>query len=396
MFYSHGVLAADQLFNRTKKPSMLWRLVFIWVSLAASMPANAHEIRPTIVNLNLTDSGYELDILLNLEAIMAEIGPEHIDTDESENATLYDSLRSLSSEELKSQFDLFQNQLMSSINVTDSSGQTISHQFVSIDIPETGDISVSRDTRLRLQPQLNEAISDVIWSWPEKYGDSIIRVNQADGVANEDDYSAYLANGEKSIAIPLSGALKQTSIQVITNYLKIGFAHIIPKGLDHILFVVGLFLLGAALRPLIIQITSFTLAHTITLALGTSGIVQLSPSIVEPLIAASIIYVAVENIISDRLQRWRPIIVFCFGLLHGLGFAGVLSEIGIVSGFYFTALVSFNLGVELGQISVILICFLLVGFWFRHKSWYRQRITIPGSLIVGAFGLFWFVERVFG
>jgi len=396
MFFSHSTLAADSSPNRSKKPSIPWWLVFIGIFIIPSAMVNAHEIRPTIVNLNLTDSGYELDILLNLEAIMAEIGPEHVDTDESENASLYDNLRGLSSAELKTQFDLFQDQLMNSIEVTDAGGEPISHQFVSIDIPETGDTSLARDTQLRIQPQLDEAISDVIWSWPAKYGDSIIRVNQADGAPNEDDYSAYLANGEKSRAIPLSGALKQTSLQVIVNYLKIGFEHIVPKGLDHILFVVGLFLLGAALRPLIIQITSFTLAHTITLALGTTGIIQLSPSIVEPLIAASIVYVAVENIISDRLQRWRPVIVFCFGLLHGLGFAGVLSEIGIASGFFFTALISFNLGVEFGQIFVILICFLAVGFWFRHKPWYRQRITIPGSLIVGAFGLFWFVERVFG
>ncbi len=396
MFCTDGALTADTAPDQSKKPSILRSLVLLWMFIGFSIPVNAHEIRPTIVNLNLTDSGYELELLLNLEAIMAEIGPEHSDTDESENATLYDSLRRLDSQELKTQFDLFHDQWIDSIDITDSSGKPISHQLISIDIPETGDIAIARDTKLRLQPQLDGEVSDVIWSWPAKYGTSIIRVNQANGEVNEDDYSAFLANGEKSTAIPLSGSLNQTSLHVIVNYLKIGFAHIIPKGLDHILFVVGLFLLGAALRPLFIQITSFTLAHTITLALGTTGIIQLSPSIVEPLIAASIIYVAIENIISDRLQRWRPVIVFCFGLLHGLGFAGVLSEIGIASGFFFTALISFNLGVEFGQICVILICFLLVGFWFRHKPWYRQRITIPGSLVVGAFGLFWFVERVFG
>lgn len=119
------------------------------------------------------------------------------------------------------------------------------------------------------------------------------------------------------------------------------------------------------LRPLFWQVTSFTVAHTITLALGATGMIQISPAVVEPLIAASIVYVCIENMVSDKLQLWRPAVVFGFGLLHGLGFAGVLSEIGIASNFFISALVSFNVGVYLGQIFVILLCFFTVGFWFR-------------------------------
>ncbi len=358
--------------------------------------ALGHEIRPTIANLNLTDSGYELDLIVNLEAIIAEIGTEHSDTDQSENAVRYNTLRAMSPDALGAEFSTFQAQLLSSLSVTDSAGNRIEHRVVEVEIPETGDLEVARDSRILLEPILPNTVEKVNWSWPASYGDSIIRVNLANGKVSDDAYSAFLSGGETSAAIPLTGELALSMGDVVTNYLKVGFTHILPKGLDHILFVVGLFLLGAALRPLLIQVTSFTLAHTVTLALGTAGVINLSPSIVEPLIAASIVYVAIENMISDRLQKWRPFIVFCFGLLHGLGFAGVLSEVGIASGFFVSALIAFNVGVELGQLAVIFICFLAVGFWFRHKPWYRRRITIPASIVIAAVGLYWFFERTLG
>ena len=100
-------------------------------------------------------------------------------------------------------------------------------------------------------------------------------------------------------------------------------------------------------------------------------------SIVEPLIALSIVYVAVENILTDELKPWRVYVVFGFGLLHGLGFAGVLTELELPRSEYLTALITFNVGVELGQLAVISGAFLFVGLWFRNRSWYRRRIIIP-------------------
>jgi len=147
------------------------------------------------------------------------------------------------------------------------------------------------------------------------------------------------------------------------------------------------------LKALLWQITAFTIAHTITLALGVTGTIQLSPAIVEPLIAASIIYVAVENIMTDRLHRWRLIVVFCFGLLHGLGFAGILQEMGSAPSQFILSLLTFNLGVELGQLTVILVCFLTVG-WVMKQKWYRQYIVIPSSLIIGLIAVNWVIERI--
>jgi hydrogenase/urease accessory protein HupE len=182
---------------------------------------------------------------------------------------------------------------------------------------------------------------------------------------------------------------------IVRQYLVLGFTHILPKGLDHVLFVLGIFLLAVRLKPVLWQVTAFTLAHTITLALTIYGVVSLPSTMVEPLIALSIVYVAIENVFTDRLHAWRPLVVFCFGLLHGMGFAGVLREIGLPRSEFVPALLAFNVGVELGQLTVIFTAFLLLGLPFRNKPWYRRRVVVPGSLAIAAVGLYWFVQRVF-
>ncbi len=115
---------------------------------------------------------------------------------------------------------------------------------------------------------------------------------------------------------------------------------------------------------------------------------------IAPCSSASIVYVAVENVVTDRLRRWRPVVVFSFGLLHGLGFAGVLSEIGLSSSHFITGLIAFNVGVELGQLTVIGVCFLAVGLWFGSKTWYRRGITVPASIVIAVISAYWFIERI--
>jgi hypothetical protein len=148
------------------------------------------------------------------------------------------------------------------------------------------------------------------------------------------------------------------------------------------------------LRPLLLQITAFTVSHSITLAASVYGAVSISPAIVEPLIAASIAYVAVENVMVTEVKRRRLALVFAFGLLHGLGFAGVLADLGLPQSEHATALVAFNLGVEAGQLTVITGAFLLVGWWGAAKDWYRQRMVIPASLGIAGIALYWTFERL--
>jgi len=181
--------------------------------------------------------------------------------------------------------------------------------------------------------------------------------------------------------------------QVFLDYIGIGFTHIVPKGLDHILFVVGLFLLSPRLKPLLIQITAFTVAHSVTLALAMLGVISLPASIVEPLIALSIVYIAIENLATNRLSPWRPFVVFGFGLLHGLGFAGVLTEFGLTPTHFVSGLIGFNVGVEAGQLAVVAACYALFGAWFSDKSWYRARVTMPMSLAIGCMAIWWVAER---
>ena len=186
-----------------------------------------------------------------------------------------------------------------------------------------------------------------------------------------------------------------TRWQVVALYLRLGFTHIVPKGTDHILFVLGIYLLALDKRSILMQVTAFTVAHSITLALTIYGIVSLSPRIVEPLIALSIACVAVENLFVRSFHLWRLALVFAFGLLHGMGFAGVLRELGIPRAEFIPGLVSFHLGVEGGQLTVIAGAFLLVGYWFGAKPWYRARVTLPASACIAVIGLYWTVQRVF-
>lgn len=177
------------------------------------------------------------------------------------------------------------------------------------------------------------------------------------------------------------------------RYVGMGFRHIVPEGLDHILFVLGLFLLSRKTKDLLTQISCFTLAHSLTLGLSLYGVVRLPSSVVEPLIAASIVFVAVENLCTTEMKAWRPSVVFGFGLVHGLGFAGALQDAGLAKANFLTALLGFNAGVELGQLSVVAVAFLLVG-WFRSNPRYRPTIAIPASVAIAVVAMVWTLERL--
>ena len=178
-------------------------------------------------------------------------------------------------------------------------------------------------------------------------------------------------------------------------YIKLGYEHILPLGLDHILFILSLFLLNPKIKSVLWQATAFTAAHTITLGLSMYKIINPPPAIVEPLIALSILYVALENIFSPKLKATRIGIVFLFGLVHGMGFASALGQLGLPQNAYFTSLLMFNLGVELGQITVIIAAYFLLAKWFGNKPYYRKAIVIPLSALISIVAAYWVVERLF-
>ena len=181
----------------------------------------------------------------------------------------------------------------------------------------------------------------------------------------------------------------------VATYGRMGFTHILPQGLDHILFVLGLFLLGSNTMALVKQITAFTVAHSITLALTALGVIHLPGRIIEPIIALSIAFVAIENLFARDVRPWRTAVVFVFGLVHGMGFAEVFADAGLRGTGLLTALVSFNVGVELGQLAVVGLAFVVVG-WFRKDPRYRQIVVMPASLLIALVAIFWTVQRTFG
>lgn len=182
-------------------------------------------------------------------------------------------------------------------------------------------------------------------------------------------------------------------------YVTIGIGHILPAGLDHILFVLALFLSSTCLRDLVVQISTFTVAHTVTLGLAAAGVISPAPAVVEPVIAASIAFVAVENLFVRGMPRWRPLVVFLFGLVHGMGFAGFFGELGLPRDQFLSGLVGFNVGVEIGQLSVVAAAFALA--WLaRHKTvslhdrdGYRRNVVLPASLVIALTGGWWAAER---
>jgi HupE / UreJ protein len=199
-----------------------------------------------------------------------------------------------------------------------------------------------------------------------------------------------------SFAHTINYALEQAPAKdVVWYYLKLGFQHIIPSGPDHILFVISLCLLSTKISTIIWQASAFTVAHTITLALSMKNIIVAPPDLVEPIIALSICFVAVENLLITKLKAGRIIIVFLFGLIHGMGFASALNEIGLPRNKFYTSVFSFNVGVELGQMTIIVLVFALLIYRFGKKEWYRKFIVYPLSAIIAIIAAWWTIQRVF-
>ncbi len=351
----------------------------------------AHEIRPAIADVELTEERIEVELRLTVETLLSGINLDGLeDTDEAPEAEQYDAIRieapSVVAGKVRNQWSSLRNGV-----IVKAGDETILLDLDRVRVDEIGDPELPRDTFLTLSAPLPRDGSTVQLGWIPDYGPLIVR--QAEG--GDDAYAGFLDKGALSEPLPRTGVVSESATSVFLRYIGVGFDHIIPKGLDHILFVLGLFLLSTRFKPLLTQITIFTIAHTITLALAATGVVSVSAAIVEPLIAASIVYVAIENVFTRKLTPWRPFIIFVFGLLHGLGFASVLGEFGLAPGRFVSALVGFNIGVEVGQIAVVTAAYLLVGMWFGSKPWYRKVISIPASLVIAAIGAYWAVERAF-
>lgn len=370
----------------------LARKLSLWAVLSTALPAFAHEVRPGVADVAVGAEAVTITLTAPLEPIIAGMDLAGLeDTNLSPLADRYDALRAEEPARLEADLRAAWPEIAERITILAGEAR-VEAEIAAITVPEVGDLSLPRDSILVLTAALPPDGSPVRIGWDAGFGSIVVR--QVGGGA--DAYTAILS-GEMSAALPREGYATEGALPVFGRFIVSGFEHIIPKGLDHILFVLGLFFFALRLSPLLWQVTAFTLAHTVTLALASTGVVAIPASIVEPLIAASIVYVAVENIYGGRAEvGWHRIaLVFGFGLLHGLGFASVLSDVGLPEGRFAVALIGFNIGVELGQLAVIAASFVALALPFGRKDWYRRAIAVPASLAIAGVGAWWTFERVF-
>ncbi len=370
-------------------PLTMFRAALLSMCVALfGLSATAHEIRPTIADVTVNQGAVTMTVSVTLETLIAGINVDAVEnTNDAPEAAIYDQLRAMDSAALEAAFRADWPRISRGFLI-EVEGERLDPEIVSVSIPSVGNVELPRDSILTITAALPEGDAGVRLGLATGFGAFIPR--QIGG--GEDAYEGFLSGGELTPELSRTEILTEGAGSVFLRYIGAGFEHIVPLGLDHILFVLGLFFFATKLGPLLWQVTAFTVAHTITLALAATGLVNAPAAIVEPLIAASIVYVGVENSLGWGNVRGRTLLVFAFGLLHGIGFASVLGDYGIASERFAVALVGFNIGVEIGQLAVIAGAFALVG-WFIHRSWYRKAIAIPASLVIAAIGAYWFVER---
>ena len=358
--------------------------------IMCSLQTTAHEVTPNIADISIDGKSITVEIRFNVEAFLAGIDLSVIgNTDEAEQISNYESLRYLPATDLARLFEDNWQNFASQVNLQSNSLAKVNAlEFLSIRIPNVEDVELPRLSKVFFRVDRPDQ-SAVTFKLSKTFGSTILRQ-----VGVEEGLTQYLLSGQTSDTMQQGMSLRETAISRLGEYIPIGFDHVVPRGLDHILFVFGLFLLSLKTSVLLWQISAFTIAHTITLIAGAFGVINVSASVVEPLIAASIVFVAIENIFFSKLNKWRTTIVFGFGLLHGLGFATVLADFGLPTGQFIPALVGFNIGVELGQLSVLAAAYFILGLTFGKKPFYRSLITIPASCLIATIGTWWVFERV--
>ncbi len=361
----------------------------LWLSsLALVTIARAHEVQPAIMDVTIGADTLDISVDWMVEAAVAGVDLEGLsDTNDAENADEYDRVRALSPEALEEALRAAWPGIAAQISIA-AGERRLPLSLGDVEVQDVANVELARISRLALSAPLPADGSAITIGWEPSLGPLVVR--QA-GV--EDGYAAFLTPGMVSDPIPREGGVEQTALEAFGDYVFVGFDHIVPQGLDHILFVLGLFFFSLRMGALLWQVTAFTLAHTVTLALGALDIIRLSPDIVEPIIAASIVYVGIENLFLRKLPPWRPFVIFGFGLLHGLGFASVLQEFGLGNAHFVPKLIGFNVGVEVGQLAVIAAAWVTLALFFGRFGWYHRRIAAPVSVAIAIIAAFWVLER---
>jgi hypothetical protein len=339
---------------------------------------SAHEAGTTSVRAVIADKRYAVEIVTDATALVEKL--ETVSGRQPGTDVTPVRLQ----RELAASDAIFRNRLRLLADGTEL------HPSIDYRVVPAADPSQPPIANVRLTGELPDGAQHMTW----RYGWTFTTYALAVSYSESMPVTQWLEGGADSAPIAVvAPAAPPSRLATAWRYVTLGFTHILPFGLDHVLFVLGLFLLSGHVRTVLWQASAFTVAHSITLGLSIFGVISAPAAIVEPLIAISIVYIAVENLFLSELKSWRLALVFAFGLLHGLGFAGVLQELGLPRTEFVTALLTFNVGVELGQLAVIAAAFLLVG-WQRQQVWYRRRIVMPASLLIACTAAYWTFERL--
>jgi hydrogenase/urease accessory protein HupE len=341
----------------------------------------AHEIGTTLVSVEFQTSGsYRIEITTDAAALVEKLGP--IAGWPSADLGNPAALQAL----LHKYDDLFRRRFSAEFD-----GVRV-HPSIEYSVSAAADAASSPGALIKLTGTIPDGARHFVWTYSWTFSTYALMVRRA---GSPEPVTEWIEGGYPSSAIDiLADAPSIDRLRIARTYLALGFTHIVPRGLDHMLFVLGIFLLSRRPKQVLLQVSAFTIAHSITLALSIYGILSVSPAIVEPLIAVSIFYVAIENMMLSELRSWRVVLVFAFGLLHGMGFAGALKELGLPRSEFVTALVTFNAGVEAGQLAVIGAAFLLVGWYCGSRAWYRRRVVLPASAVIAATAIYWTISRL--
>tara|TARA_A100001011_G_scaffold380959_1_gene448886 strand:- start:924 stop:2051 length:1128 start_codon:yes stop_codon:yes gene_type:complete len=369
---------------------IIYLFTFIFFNLFNHL--SAHEIKPAIVEFNKVKNQINIVLKFNAEAFLANIDASfYKETINFSNSIKYSELRLLPGEILKEKVFESRDQIINSIFIKTSKKQ-LNLKLVEIDVLEEKNIEKVRFTKVYLKTENKFIETPITFSTKKIFGPLIFKNFSNIDKDTEKPQSQWLKPGNQTSKL---GILQVKTN--ITNFLILGIwngiLQIIVYGFDHILFILGLFFFSHKLKPLLIQVTTFTIAHSITLIFGGLGYITISPLIIEVIIAVSIIWVGFENLFRKNIKVSRIGVIFTFGLIHGLGFASMFKLIGLEGIDYYLNLLSFNIGIELGQLITLLPLIILIPL-FNRLSWYRILIAIPASIIIALFGVEMFIDRI--
>lgn len=376
----------QRLTSAARAPLLMKALTLCVLSVAA---AHAHENGYTSVSVQLSEQHIQIRVRCHVRALV--LCAPHSSSGEN-----WDAFGGLTDGEVAARAALARSSFLDSFSLRadDRLVEAVTLALPPVSVLRAEAAARGRNDALSSQVTLSAKLPagtrTVDLALPLELGSSLVVVVYPDGR----QMSQTLSAGERTKRLRLSGpnpALE--SFEALLRFLTLGFQHILPLGLDHILFVIALTVGAPRLGDLIKLATTFTAAHSTTLALAAVDAVRAPSQIVEPAISLSIVVVAGLTLLRPVPRRERLPTVLLFGLLHGLGFAGALHDAGFPKDQEIVALLGFNVGVELGQLAVILLVFAALA---RARSWssYRARIAVPLSLLIAGVGLYWSVERI--